>query len=31
MQPKVYEKNIECTLPKDIVKGVYRPHTTFCC
>ena len=28
---KVYEKYTECNLPKDIVRGVYPPHTTFCC
>ena len=33
IQPKskVYERNVECTLPKDVIREVYRPDTTFCC
>ena len=32
-QPKsrVYEKNAECTLPRDFIRRVCRPHTTYCC
>ena len=28
---EAYEKNVECTLPKGFIRGIYRPHTPFCC
>ena len=28
-KPEVYEKNVECPLPKDFIRGVYCPHASF--